>query len=60
MEETEQDEGEGKNSEEDNKKKNWRTEFIKYGGFNYFLQLLTDASKGKFDESDSMIIYSFV
>merc|ERR1712146_769995 len=40
-------------------KKQWRTEFIKYGGFNYFVQLLNSASKGEFSASDSMVIYSF-
>jgi len=47
-------------SGEENYKKNWRTEFIKFGGFNYFLQLLTNASKGMFDNNDSIIIYMFV
>merc|ERR1712146_37322 len=41
-------------------KKQWRTEFIKYGGFNYFVQLLNSASKGEFSATDSMVIYSFV
>lgn len=58
MEETEQTENQTSN--EDDSKKNWRTEFIKYGGFNYFLQLLSEASQGKFNSEDSMIIYSFV
>lgn len=39
---------------------NWRIEFIKYGGFNYFINLLFKANKGEFNDDDSLVIYSFV
>jgi len=66
MEEADQEEGQIEESEmtanknESYLKKQWRTEFIKFGGFNYFVQLLKSASKGEFNSSDSMVIYSFV
>jgi hypothetical protein len=41
-------------------KLNWRTEFIKYGGFNHLLKLLIGTTEKGWSKNECTLLYSFV